>query len=346
MRKIRALRRRVRARLFALPGSGALSADSTQTYIVQMLPNPVVTYAGGISGLPATKPGKGKKIDPSSSDVTKYADYLKGKHDQALSHVGGGQKLYDYVYSLNGFAAKLTEDQATRLSAQKNVLAVSPDEIQTIQTSSTPHFLGLDVKGGLWDQLGGVSKGGLNKGAGEDEVIGVIDSGVWPESQSFSDRKLDGSNGNNYPHKVTGFSGACQTGEQWTASNCNNKLISARYFNAAQGGNEGIDEDLPWEFTSPRDYNGHGTHTSSTAGGNFGVQPTGRRRCRLHGDQRHGAACPHRGVQGTVVVAGRLDGKWVDRRHRPGHRPGGRGRGRRDQLLRRSEHAAAELPLA
>ena len=114
-----------------------------------MLPNPVVTYAGGISGLPATKPGKGKKIDPSSGDVTKYADYLKGKHDQALSRVGGGQKLYDYVYSLNGFAAKLTEDQATRLRAQKNVLAVSPDEIQTIQTSSTPHFLGLDAKGGL-----------------------------------------------------------------------------------------------------------------------------------------------------------------------------------------------------
>ena len=121
------------------------------------------------------------------------------------------------------------------------MLAASPDEIQTIQTSSTPHFLGLDIKGGLWDQLGGVSKGGLDKGAGEDEVIGVIDSGAWPESQSFSDRKLDGSNGNNYPHKVTGFSGACQTGEQWTASNCNNKLISARYFNAAQGGDEGID---------------------------------------------------------------------------------------------------------
>ena len=225
--------------LFALPASGALSADSSQTYIVQMLPNPVVTYAGGISGLPATKPGKGKKIDPSSGDVTKYADYLKGKHDQALSNVGGGQKLYDYVYSLNGFAAKLTEGQATRLNTQKNVLAVSPDEIQTIQTSSTPHFLGLDVKGGLWDQLGGVSKGGLNKGAGEDEVIGVIDSGAWPESQSFSDRKLDGSNGNNYPHKVTGFSGACQTGEQWTASNCNNKLISARYFNAGTGRQRG-----------------------------------------------------------------------------------------------------------
>jgi subtilisin family serine protease len=261
--------------LFVLPAAGALSADSSQTYIVQMLPNPVVTYDGGVSGLPATKPGKGKKIDRSSNDVNRYADYLKGKHDEALSKVGGGQKVYDYVYSLNGFAAKLTEEQAARLRGQKNVLAVSADQLQTVQTSSTPHFLGLDDKGGLWDQLGGVSKGGLNKGAGEDEVIGVVDSGIWPEGQSFSDRKVDGSNGNNYPHKVTGFSGACQTGEQWTASNCNNKLISARYFNAAWGGNAGIDDQRPWEFDSPRDYNGHGSHTASTAGGNFGVKPTG-----------------------------------------------------------------------
>ena len=40
---------------------------------------------------------EGEEDRPFFSDVTKYADYLKGKHDQALSHVGGGQKLYDYV---------------------------------------------------------------------------------------------------------------------------------------------------------------------------------------------------------------------------------------------------------
>ena len=261
--------------LFALPAGGALSADSTQTYIVQMLDPPAVAYSGGVSGLPATKPGKGKKIDPSSDNVKNYRGYLKGKHGKALASVGGGSTVYDYSVSFNGFAAQLTDAQAAALQAQKGVVTVTPDELQTVDTSSTPTFLGLTDKGGLWDQLGGVSKGGLNKGAGEDMIIGDIDSGLWPDNLAFSDRKVDGSNGNLYPHKVTGFSGACQTGEQWDASDCNNKVIGARYFNAAWGGSSALEALRPWEFMSPRDYNGHGTHTASTAGGNYGVPTTG-----------------------------------------------------------------------
>ena len=56
---------------------------------------------------------------------------------------------------------------------------------------------------------------------------------------------------------------------------CNQKLIGAQWFNAAWGGDAAIDAERPWEFNSARDYNGHGTHTASTAGGNHGVPATG-----------------------------------------------------------------------
>jgi subtilisin family serine protease len=64
-------------------------------------------------------------------------------------------------------------------------------------------------------------------------------------------------------------------GEAFDASDCNQKLIGARYYNEGWGGNAGIDALLPFEFNSPRDHNGHGSHTSSTAGGNAGVAATG-----------------------------------------------------------------------
>ena len=251
---------------------GELQESPNGVYIVQMLDMPVVAYEGNIKGLKATAPKNGQKIDPNASDVVNYVSYLNGKHNDALAKVGG-QKLYDYYYSYNGFAAKMSFAQANKLASVDGVLAVSPDSLQTMDTSSTPAFLGLTAPGGLWDQLGGVDS------AGEGIIIGVVDSGIWPESLSFSDRT--GENGNaskdgklDY-QQLPGWHGKCTPGEEFTASLCNQKLIGAQYFNAAWGGDAGIDAQRPWEFTSPRDYNGHGTHTSSTAGGNHGVPATG-----------------------------------------------------------------------
>jgi subtilisin family serine protease len=181
--------------------------------------------------------------------------------------------LYDYQMAFNGFAAELTDAQANALRARPGVVSVEKDQQVFMDTSSTPTFLGLDGPGGLWDELGGPER------AGDGVIIGVIDSGIWPESPSFSDRT--GSNGNGKKdgklayHHIPGWHGKCQKGEDFKASDCNQKLIGARFYNAGQGGNAGIDADKPWEFNSPRDYNGHGTHTSSTAGGNAGVRTTG-----------------------------------------------------------------------
>jgi subtilisin family serine protease len=260
---------------------------SNGLYIVRMTDLPVASYSGGTPGLANTRPARGRKIDSDDPDVDRYRSYLDSQHDRAVRAVGG-RKVYDYRYTLNGFAAELTEVQANLLATTPGVLTVTKDVLQFADTSSTPAFLGLDEPSGLWDQVGGVGR------AGKDIVIGVIDSGVWPESLSFADRtqprKRDvnderdrhgddeeewSDQGKLSYDKLKGWKGKCVPGEAFPASKCNRKLIGARRFNTAWGGDAGIKAELPWEFTSPRDYNGHGTHTASTAGGNHGVRTTG-----------------------------------------------------------------------
>lgn len=249
-----------------------ISKSANGIYIVQMHNDPVVTYKGDIQGYKATKPAKGKKIDPNSPAVVNYAAYLGRTHDTVLAKVGG-KKVYNYRYAFNGFAAEMTVAQANKLISLDGVVAVTADTLHEMDTSSTPTFLGLDAEGGLWDQLGGVDS------AGEDIIIGIVDTGIWPESLSFSDRTGVNGNGKNDGklsyHQIPGWHGKCTPGEDFPASDCNQKLIGAQYFNASWGGDAGIEAQRPWEFTSPRDYNGHGTHTASTAGGNYGVEVTG-----------------------------------------------------------------------
>jgi hypothetical protein len=84
--------------------SGKLESTD-QVYIVQMSDKPVVAYEGDIKGYKATMPGIGKKVDPFAADTLKYVGYLKEKHNAAVNQVGGGQILYDYTFSYNGFAS-------------------------------------------------------------------------------------------------------------------------------------------------------------------------------------------------------------------------------------------------
>ena len=270
--------------VLAVSASGATTADGAKgTYVVQMIQAPAVTYTGGVAGIPATKPAEGEKLDRASSAVTSYVGHLNSAHSQALAEVGG-EKLYDYNIAFNGFAAKLTDGQAAAIAKVPGVLSVEADVVYHADTSTTPRYLGLDARNGIWEKLGGPSPGGITwqDGAGENIIIGVIDSGITPESLSFTDREILRNRQGNVVYRQVpigpppaGWAGTCQTGELWTASSCNNKLIGARYFNAGFGGNAGIDATRPWEFNSPRDYNGHGTHTAGTSGGNYRVPATG-----------------------------------------------------------------------
>ncbi len=239
-------------------------------YIVQLAEMPVTAYQGGIQGLAATRPGKGKKIDPNSPAVVGYMAFLVSRHDAVLNSVGGGKKLHNYGFVFNGFAAELTEAQVQKLRQTAGVLAVSKNEVRALDTSSTPSFLGLNATNppGIWSSA-----------KGEGVVIGIVDSGIWPEHPSVSDRTGTNGSGNqggklDY-RQLPGWNGRCIPGEQFNGSNCNQKLIGARYYNAGWGGDAGIDELFPFEFNSPRDWDGHGTHTATTSGGNADTLATG-----------------------------------------------------------------------
>ncbi len=241
-------------------------------YVVQLLEPPVAGYTGGKAGLKATRPAAGRSLNRSLPRVRDYVSHLRTKQTDVLRSVGSPRTLYRYSYTFNGFAAKLTGGQAAALAKAKGVLNVSKQQTYTVDTSYTPSFLGLSGPGGLWNKLGGTRR------AGNDVVIGIIDTGIWPESLSFADRvkrNKPSATGRLAYQPLASFSGTCDAGEEWATTDCNNKLIGGRYFNLGQGGDAGIDANRPWEFNSPRDYQGHGTHTGSTAGGNYNTPTTG-----------------------------------------------------------------------
>jgi len=249
---------------------------SGRTYIVRLAEPAVASYDGNIRGLAATRPAKGSKLDSTHPAVIGYRAHLAARQDAVMRSAGVVRPQRAYGYVFNGFAAQMSEAQAMKLAATPGVMSVVKDELRTADTSSTPTFIGLTGKDGFWKEQGA---------KGEDVIIGIIDSGIWPEHPSFSDRKTQGhghlfhSHGRDegdFAYKpIRGWHGTCVTGEEFTADDCNRKLIGARFYNTGFGGNDGIKALFPYEFNSPRDYDGHGTHTSSTAGGNEDVRVTG-----------------------------------------------------------------------
>jgi subtilisin family serine protease len=241
--------------------SGRQFANSdVKSYIVIMAGDPIVAYKGGVTGYAATKPEEGKKVNPNSAHVRKYEQFLESKHNKSLQDAGvsTNAKVYDYAFALNGYSAFLTQDQVEALKLQKGVVMVLEDQMRYPTTDSSPTFLGLTAEGGAY----------VKGYTGEGVVVGIIDTGIWPEHPSFAD---DGT----YPAPPTGPL-PCEFGNTVHNPNdvpftCNNKLIGARQMLATYRAQIGA---APDEFNSARDDSGHGTHTASTSAGNAGVQAT------------------------------------------------------------------------
>jgi subtilisin family serine protease len=234
---------------------------AVNSYIVVMANDPVIAYEGDVPGYQATRPGRGQKINPNSAHVRRYAGLLVDKQDQALSGAGvsTAAKVNEYTIALNGFSAVLTEAQVEEVQKQKDVLLVMKDEMRYPTTDNSPAFLGLTDPAGPW--MRGIT--------GENVIVGIIDTGIWPEHPSFAD---DGSY-----RPLPGYANLpCEFGETTHNPNdapftCNNKLLGAYQMLDTYRALTGIDPD---EFNSARDDDGHGSHTASTAAGNAGVEAT------------------------------------------------------------------------
>ncbi len=266
------------AALIVLGGlSGAALAQSRSPYIVQLTGEPTATYRGTVAGYVATAPAAGSRFDSRSPAALAYRGYLDSLQLSVAGTVANAPITARYSTVFNGFAAQLTDAEVATLRANPNVVEVHPDLPRKLDTISTPTFLGLTAPGGLWSQVDGNGKAIK----GEDIVIGIVDSGVWPENAAYADR-VDG-NGKPvftggtlaYGPPPASWKGNCVAGEGFTpALHCNNKLIGAQYFNSIFVSQKGSVKHWT-EFYSARDsvagpngHGGHGSHTSSTAGGN------------------------------------------------------------------------------
>ncbi|KAF8405614.1 hypothetical protein HHK36_010521 [Tetracentron sinense] len=194
--------------------------------------------------------GSGSNDDP---------DEILRRNHQMLTAIHGGSieqaqssLVYSYRHGFRGFAAKLTEEQASEMATMPGVVSVFPNWKRRLHTTHSWDFMGL-VGNEAMEIPGYSTKNQVNV------IIGFIDTGIWPESPSFSDHDM--------PPVPTGWKGQCQAGEAFNASSCNRKVIGARYYWSGYEAEE--DSVKTVTFRSPRDSSGHGSHTASIATGRY-----------------------------------------------------------------------------
>ncbi|KAJ0021322.1 hypothetical protein Pint_31471 [Pistacia integerrima] len=197
--------------------------------------------------------------------LTQYNDpYLtSNSHIQLLSSVFSSEQdakrsmLYSYKHAFSGFSARLSSTQAASLAKIEGVISVLESRSLELHTTRSWDFLGLPL-----ENINKNEGTPLQLAYGSDTIVAVLDSGVWPESESFKEEPFMG------PIPPC-WKGNCVKGENFDpAKACNRKLIGARYY--VKGFEEAygpLNMSSNKEYRSARDFIGHGTHTASTAVG-------------------------------------------------------------------------------
>lgn len=222
----------------------------------------LVTLDGhGTASHPRTRPEPGRRLGRDRTAVRELAERLRDRQDRVLASVGDPAVVHRWTTVLNGFAAELGPLQVKSLRADPRVALVERSSVQ--RTASTA---GIPLRRARpWRGLGGPAN------AGTGVVVGLVDSGIWPENPAFAGlpQQAEGRSA-----ALPGFHGACRAAERWSPDDCNDKVVSARWFVAGFG----ADRIATHEALSPRDVTGHGSHTASTvAGEDVDVRIAGQR---------------------------------------------------------------------
>lgn len=184
---------------------------------------------------------------PGTSAGTRTTDDLLARQDRVLAAIGVDEPVYRWTTALNGFAARLSDDQVAALEHQPGIAAIEADEVRPL--TARTRISGSGSAG---------SSPRLRGGAGV--VIGVVDSGIAPDSPALADVPGLGAT-------PALFAGDCVEGEGWSPDECTRKVLGARWFVDGFG----ADRIRSSETLSARDDLGHGTQVASVAAGNAGV---------------------------------------------------------------------------
>eukprot|EP00268_Persea_americana_P052589 TRINITY_DN5896_c2_g1_i1.p1 TRINITY_DN5896_c2_g1~~TRINITY_DN5896_c2_g1_i1.p1 ORF type:complete len:776 (-),score=95.66 TRINITY_DN5896_c2_g1_i1:137-2464(-) len=164
--------------------------------------------------------------------------------------------IHGYNHAFMGFSAMLTDKEASVLSGHAGVVSVFPDPILQLHTTHSWDFLEKEARPRHGQRYPHFTR---------DVIVGMIDTGIWPESLSFNDAGMGP-----IPSR---WKGTCMEGSDFKRSNCNRKLIGARYYHSmidsAQPQSTNASVQAIRAIGSARDTVGHGTHTASIAVGSM-----------------------------------------------------------------------------
>ena len=220
------------------------------------------SYAGGVAGLAATSPSvTGKKLKNNKAAVDAYEKYAKQVSTKISSAVTAALPSatigQEFVTAYGGVAARIPANSVANLLKVSGVAAVQNDALEQPLSDATG-FIGATA---VWPGLGGQDN------AASNVVVGVIDTGIWPEHPMLVDR---------LPALGRTFAG-CQFGDGSDTAHlgatfaCNDKLVAAYAKTTTYMSAVGADANEFCNNTthqcSARDPEGHGTHTSTTAAG-------------------------------------------------------------------------------